>query len=203
MTAVVCAFFTVFTGGSGVTILALGGLLIEALRADGYRENFSLGLMTASGSLGLLFPPALPLILFGIVAMVPIADLFIGGLLPGILLLTLIALLGVREGKRTAVSRQSFNWQETWSAAWEAKWELMLPILVLVAIFGGFATKSLAYYALIDMLILSEMLMQTSVAQIFGENEDLVEKHDSLRKIASATIKKMQDEIGGQSSATT
>lgn len=140
VTAVVCAFFTVFTGGSGVTILALGGLLIEALRADGYRENFSLGLMTASGSLGLLFPPALPLILFAIVARVPIADLFIGGLLPGILLLTLIALLGVREGRRHAASRQPFKWKEMWSAAWEAKWELMLPILVLVAIFGGFAT---------------------------------------------------------------
>ena len=140
VTVVVCAFFTVFTGGSGVTILALGGLLIEALRADGYRENFSLGLLTASGSLGLLFPPALPLILFGIVAMVPIADLFIGGLLPGILLLLLMALLGVREGRRTQVNRQAFNWQETRSAAWEAKWELILPILVLVAIFGGFAT---------------------------------------------------------------
>ena len=83
MTAILCAFFTLLTGGSGVTILALGGLLLPALLADGYSERFSLGLLTAPGSLGLLFPPALPLILYGIVAEVPIGDLFIGGFLPG------------------------------------------------------------------------------------------------------------------------
>ena len=90
-TAVVCAmlsaFFTVFTGGSGVTILALGGLLLPALIKDGYREKFSLGLLTASGSLGLLLPPSLPLILYAIVAQIPVEDLFIGGILPGMLLL--------------------------------------------------------------------------------------------------------------------
>ena len=82
VTATLCAFFTTFTGGSGVTILALGGLLLPALVADGYRERFSLGLLTASGSLGLLFPPALPLILYGIVASVPLGDLFIGDSCP-------------------------------------------------------------------------------------------------------------------------
>src|SRR5207244_4862243 len=89
--AILCSFFTVFTGGSGVTILALGGVLFPALVRDGYRERFSLGLMTAAGSLGLLLPPALPLILYGVVAQIPIEDLFIGGILPGILLTTLIA----------------------------------------------------------------------------------------------------------------
>ena len=103
--AVVCAFFTVFTGGSGVTILALGGVLFAALSADGYRERFSLGLLTSSGSLGLLLPPALPLILFGIVAEVPIEDLFIGGIVPGLLLIALIGLWGVREGLRSATGR--------------------------------------------------------------------------------------------------
>ena len=83
VTAILCAFFTLLTGGSGVTILALGGLLLPALLADGYSEKFSLGLLTAAGSLGLLFPPSLPLILYGIVAEVPIGDLFIGGLLAG------------------------------------------------------------------------------------------------------------------------
>lgn len=97
VTATLCAFFTVFSGGSGVTILALGGLLLPALAADGYRERFSLGLITAAGSLGLLFPPALPLILYGIVAGVAIGDLFIGGLLPGLVMLLLLAVLGVRE----------------------------------------------------------------------------------------------------------
>ena len=103
--AVVCAFFTVFTGGSGVTILALGGVLFTALSADGYRERFSLGLLTASGSLGLLLPMALPLILFGIVAEVPIEDLFIGGIVPGLLLIALIALWGVREALRGGIGK--------------------------------------------------------------------------------------------------
>ncbi len=102
---VVCSFFTVFTGGSGVTILALGGVLFSALSADGYRERFSLGLLTASGSLGLLLPMALPLILFGIVAEVPIEDVFIGGIVPGLLLIGLIALWGVREGLRGGTGR--------------------------------------------------------------------------------------------------
>ena len=84
--AVLCSFFTVFTGGSGVTILALGGVLFPALIRDGYRERFALGLLTASGSLGLLLPPALPLILYAVVAQIPIEDIFIGGILPGILL---------------------------------------------------------------------------------------------------------------------
>ena len=103
--ATLCAFFTLFTGGSGVTILALGGLLLPALLKDGYRERFSMGLLTASGSLGLLFPLSVPLILYGIVAQsvaqagqeVAIEDLFIGGLLPGLLMLGLVSLLGVRE----------------------------------------------------------------------------------------------------------
>ena len=106
--AVLCSFFTVFTGGSGVTILALGGLLYPALVKDGYRERFSLGLLTASGSLGLLLPPALPLILYGIVAQMPMEDLFIAGILPGILLTTMVAAWGVREGIVTGAGRQAF-----------------------------------------------------------------------------------------------
>jgi tripartite ATP-independent transporter DctM subunit len=140
VTALLCAFFTVFTGGSGVTILALGGLLFQALQADQYRERFSLGLLTASGSLGLLFPPALPLILYGIVAQISIQDLFVGGLVPGVILVALIAAWGVREGLMTNARRQAFDLAEGARAIWHAKWELALPALVLVAIFGGFAT---------------------------------------------------------------
>jgi C4-dicarboxylate transporter, DctM subunit len=140
VTALICAFFTVFTGGSGVTILALGGLLLAALEADGYRERFSLGLLTSSGSLGLLFPPALPLILYGIVAQVPIEDLFIGGLLPGVLLVGLVVVWGLREGVRSGVRRQRFSAREAGVALWRGKWELAIPILVLVAIFSGAAT---------------------------------------------------------------
>jgi len=107
--AVVCAFFTAFTGGSGVTILALGALLLKALAEEGYRERFSLGLLTGCGSLGLLFPPALPLILYGIVAQIPIEDLFLGGLAPGFVLLALVAAWGMREGARGGARRTPFE----------------------------------------------------------------------------------------------
>ena len=164
--AVVCAFFTVFTGGSGVTILALGGVLFAALSADGYRERFSLGLLTSSGSLGLLLPPALPLILFGIVAEVPIEDLFIGGLVPGLLLIALIAAWGVREGLRSGAATSwipaSHDDLPAWAAklerlppgarrslavivemvraVWAGRWELLLPVVILGAFFSGYAT---------------------------------------------------------------
>ena len=153
--AVVCAFFTVFTGGSGVTILALGGVLFAALTADGYRERFSLGLLTSSGSLGLLLPPALPLILFGIVAEVPIEDLFIGGLIPGLLLIALIALWGVREGLRGGARRTRVSVPELGNAIWAAKLELLLPVVIVGAIFSGYATlvESAALAALYAFVI--------------------------------------------------
>ena len=153
--ATLCAFFTLFTGGSGVTILALGGLLLPALVREGYRERFSIGLLTASGSLGLLFPLSVPLILYGIVAQsVAIEDLFLGGLLPGLLMLGLIAALGVREAVRSGAKRTPFTTREAMSALWNAKWEVMLPVVVLSALLGGYATTSesaalAALYALI------------------------------------------------------
>ena len=131
--ATLCAFFTLFTGGSGVTILALGGLLLPALLKEGYRERFSIGLLTASGSLGLLFPLSVPLILYAIVAQnVAIEDLFIGGLLPGVLMLALLAGLGMREAVRTAPSTRRSTIGEAAAALWEAKWEMLLPVVVLV-----------------------------------------------------------------------
>ena len=139
--ATLCAFFTLFTGGSGVTILVLGGLLLPALMGDGYRERFSIGLLTASGSLGLLFPLSLPLMLYGIVSQkASIEDLFIGGLLPGLLMLGLLAMLGVREGLLTRAERRPFRLSEALWALWEAKWELFLPVFVLGAFLGGVAT---------------------------------------------------------------
>ena len=139
--ATLCAFFTLFTGGSGVTILVLGGLLLPTLVADGYRERFSIGLLTASGSLGLLFPLSLPLMLYGIVSQkAAIEDLFVGGLLPGIVMLALVAMLGVRESVRQQTQRTAFEPREAFASLWEAKWELFLPIFVLVTFFGGIAT---------------------------------------------------------------
>jgi tripartite ATP-independent transporter DctM subunit len=138
--AALCAFFTLFTGGSGVTILALGGLLLPGLLAEGYRERFSIGLLTASGSLGLLFPLSLPLMLYGIVAQgIAIEDLFIGGLVPGILMLGLLAAMGWREGVRSGAKRVPFTMREAGAALWEAKWELMLPVVILFVIIGGYA----------------------------------------------------------------
>ena len=139
--ATLCAFFTLFTGGSGVTILVLGGLLLPALLADGYRERFSIGLLTASGSLGLLFPLSLPLMLYGIVSQrAAIEDLFIGGILPGVLMLGLLGALGVREGAKVRAHRVPFRTGEAFAAIWEAKWELLLPVFVIGSFFSGLAT---------------------------------------------------------------
>jgi len=138
-----------------VTILALGGLLLPALLKDGYEERFSIGLLTASGSLGLLFPLSVPLILYGIVAQnVAIEDLFIGGLLPGLLMLGLLAALGIREAIVSKALRTPFRFGESVAALWEAKWELLLPVVVLYALLGGYVTMSetaaiAALYALI------------------------------------------------------
>lgn len=155
VTAIVCAFFTVFTGGSGVTILALGALLYQTLKADGYPEKFSLGLLTSSGSLGLLLPPALPLILYGIVAEQPIDRLFIGGILPGLLMIGLIAIWGVRVGIKSGAGRQAFDAKVARKALWNAKWELMLPAFLVISILGGFATpvESAALGALYALVV--------------------------------------------------
>ena len=137
--AVLCAFFTTFTGGSGVTILALGALLLQALAADRYPERFSLGLITSSGSLGLMFAPAVPLIFYGIVANVAIPELFRGGLIPGLLGVAATAVYGIVVGRRVG-RRQAFSLRAVAAALWAAKWELSLPVLVVVLLFSGWAT---------------------------------------------------------------
>ena len=172
--AVLCSFFTVFTGGSGVTILALGGVLFPALIRDGYREKFSLGLLTASGSLGLLLPPALPLILYAVVAQVPIEDIFIGGILPGILLTSMVAAWGVREGIVSGAGRYRFQATEAWRATWAAKWELAMPALVLVAMFSGLATAVeasalTAMYALVVQTVIHRDLTGRALLRAFSE----------------------------------
>ena len=173
--AVVCAFFTVFTGGSGVTILALGGLLLPALLQDGYRDRFSVGLLTASGSLGLLLPPAMPLILYAIVAETAPEELFIAGVLPGLLLIGLTAAWGMREGIISGAGRHAFNRQEAGRALWSAKWELALPLVVLVALFSGRATlvetSALAalYAAVITGVVHRDYPLWRGLRQAFAE----------------------------------
>lgn len=133
----VCAFFTTFTGASGVTILALGGLLLPVLLQNGYLEWFSVGLLTTTGSIGLLFLPSLPVILYGVVAHVPIPDLFKAGIVPGILMVAAVCLFGIHEGVRSKVPRPGFDPLEAVAALWESKWEILLPVVALVGIFGG------------------------------------------------------------------
>lgn len=148
VTTLVCAFFTSFTGASGATILALGGVLMPVLLAAKYSERDSLGLLTGAGSLGMLFPPCLPPILYAIIASSPgsgvsisIEEMFLGGFLPGMLLVGLTAAWGIFVGRRAgAGGRQKFNWAEARTATWGAKWELFVPVVALAALFGGFAT---------------------------------------------------------------
>jgi C4-dicarboxylate transporter DctM subunit len=146
VTVLACAFFTLFTGASGVTILALGGLLMPVLMGAGYSERSTLGLLTGSGGLGLLFPPSLPLILYAIVASlnkageVTIEKMFLGGLGPGLLLVTMAAGVGILLGPKDTARRPVFDRVEAGQAIWGAKWELLLPVVALVALFGGFAT---------------------------------------------------------------
>ncbi len=177
---VVCAFFTIFSGASGVTILALGGLLLPALLKDGYRDRFSVGLLTASGSLGLLLPPALPLILYAVVAEAPLEDLFVGGFLPGILLIGLVSAWGMREGVVTAAGRHAFSRAEVWPAVWAAKWELALPVVVLVSYFSGRATlveasALAALYAVVATgLVHRDFPLRRGLHEAFNESVILV-----------------------------
>ncbi|NNG45514.1 MAG: TRAP transporter large permease subunit [Deltaproteobacteria bacterium] len=140
VTVLVCTFFTTFTGASGVTIVALGGILLPALLAERYPEKFTLGLLTASGSLGLLFPPCLPVILYAVIGGIPVDKMFLGGVLPGILLVLLMGGWGVRTGILSGARRTPFSTSELGRAAWDAKWDILLPVIVLFGIFGGFAT---------------------------------------------------------------
>ena len=140
VTTLVCAFFTSFTGASGVTILALGGLLTPMLVAAQFREKDALGLVTGAGSLGLLFPPCLPLILYAMVAKIPMKDVFLGGIGPGTLMLAMAAVWGLIVGRRGTAMVQRLSWAEIRGAVWEAKWELLLPAVAFVALFSGFAT---------------------------------------------------------------
>jgi tripartite ATP-independent transporter DctM subunit len=135
-----CAFFTAFTGGSGVTILALGGLLMPILEGAQFSKRNALGLVTGAGSLGILLPPCMPVILYAIIAHVDIRQMFLGGLLPGVLLMAITAAWGTWSGGRNPTAPRHFDLGEARAALWAAKWELLLPVVSLAALFGGWAT---------------------------------------------------------------
>ena len=156
---VVCSVFTAFTGASGGTIFALGGLLFPAMLKDRYPEQFSLGLITTSGSLGLLFPPSLPLILFGVIAETRIDHLFLAGILPGLLMLLLLGAYSIKKGAATRGPRKPLPAGEMRRALRAAVWELPLPVIVLGGIYGGFfvvgeaAAVTALYVLLVEMCV--------------------------------------------------
>lgn len=174
MVVVVLAGFTAFTGGSGVTILALGGLVLPMLVEEGYGEGFGLGLVTSSGSLGLLFPPSLPVILYAVVAGASVENLFIAGLLPGLLMVVIVAAMGMFVGARKGAPRQPLRAGEAARAFWEAKWELAIPTLVVASVFTGFAT-------LVEAAALSLILAIVSQAAVF---RDLRLRHELPQVLA-------------------
>ncbi len=175
VTALVCAFFTSFTGASGVTILALGGLLMPVLLAARYSEKSALGLLTGAGSLGLLFPPCLPLILYAIVARVAIEKMFLGGILPGVLLVALTAWLGVRQGPKIPEMNTHFDKREAGRAIWDARWELLLPVVALASLFGGFATPVEAaaltalYAFCIETFVYRDLKIKSDIPRVMTE----------------------------------
>jgi C4-dicarboxylate transporter DctM subunit len=161
---VACAFFTAFTGASGVTIIALGGLLFPILQREGFRENFSLGLLTSGGSLGLLFPPSLPVILYGIIAQVDVDKLFNAALLPGMLLVAFMAAYSAFAALTTPeVQRHRFELGELVAATRAAAWELPLPVIILTGIYGGFLTANEAATVTVVIVLMVECLLYRDV----------------------------------------
>jgi tripartite ATP-independent transporter DctM subunit len=169
-----------FTGASGVTILALGGLLLPVLLAAGYKERDALGLLTSAGSLGLLFPPCLPLILYAVVATavgaeVTMMKIFLGGVLPGVLLVVLTTWWGVRQGPKVAADAGSFNLGEAGRAIAAAKWELLMPVVALVSLFGGFATPVEAaavtalYAFVVECFVYRDLKLGKDVARVMTD----------------------------------
>ena len=185
---IACAFFTAFTGASGVTIVALGALLYPALTEAGYRDKFSLGLVTSSGSLGLLLPPSLPLILYGIIAQqmnigknVAINDLFLAGIFPALLMVLMLSLWGLWENRRNPIPCEPFSSKKAVAALRESIWEIPLPFFVLGGIYGGFfaiseaAAVTAMYVMVVEVFIYKEIkisrlpsIMRESMVMVGG-----------------------------------
>lgn len=177
---VTCAVFTAFTGASGITIIALGGLLYPVLIQETYPERFSLGLVTVSGSLGLLFAPSLPLILYGLVARTSVDQLFIAGLLPGILLVVMLSAYSIYRGKVSTVPRTPFRARTLGRAAWDAAFEIPLPVIILGGIYGGYFTAAEAaaitafYVLVVEVFVYRDLKLKADVPRIMRESMILV-----------------------------
>ncbi|MBW1704548.1 MAG: TRAP transporter large permease subunit [Deltaproteobacteria bacterium] len=175
-----CAFFTAITGATGITIIALGGLLFPALISEKYEENFSLGLMTTSGSLGLHFPPSLPIILYGFVSGTSIEKLFMAGVLPGILMVGVPCLFSVYMGRKWKLERPPFSRREFLSALKEAAWELPIPLLIIFGIYSGFSTATeaaaltVAYVLFVKIFIFNELSLARDIPRVMKESMKMV-----------------------------
>ena len=175
-----CAFFTAFSGASGVTILALGGLLYPMLQQAGYPQRFSLGLLTSSGSLGLLFPPSLPILLYGIVAGVSIDQVFMAGIVPGLLLMLILAIYCLRTGIRAGVPRLRFSRGDLAVAMRQGVWDLLLPVGIIGGIVGGIVTVTesaaltACYVLLLETVVHRNIRTRQALLAAFTETSVLV-----------------------------
>ena len=171
-----CTLFTSFTGASGIAILALGGLLLPLLRDTGYPEKSALALVTGGGLPGTILLPALPLILYAIVAKVSIEEMFLGGLLPVVLMFSLVLAWGIRQRPRhRKVNTDTFNLQRLLHALWEAKWEMAVPVIPVIALFTGLATPLEAaavtafYVLIITTLINHDLSIRRDLPRVMAE----------------------------------
>ena len=178
-----CAFFTALTGASGVTIVAIGAVLYPILRQSYYNENFTLGLLTTSGSLGLLFPPSLPVILYGVVNQIDIRDIFKAALVPGILLIIGLSLyafchqLIIANGVKKPENRTApFSWDRVKITFWEGIWDWPIVGIIILGVYGGFVTIAevsalvLIYVIIVECFILKEVSFVRKLPQIMIES---------------------------------
>jgi len=175
-----CAIFTAFTGASGVTIIALGGLLYPVLQEEKYPEKFNLGILTVSGNLGLLFPPSLPIIIYGLVAGTSIDKLFIAGLIPGLLMIFLLSIYSVGRMRKVQTKTDPFSWKNAWIAVKNAAWEIPLPFIILVGIYGGFFTATEAaavtafYVLIVEVFIYKDVSLTKGLPKVMRDSMILV-----------------------------
>ncbi len=174
-----CSVFTALTGASGVTIIALGGILYPMLKQEKYSEMFNLGLITSSGSLGVLFPPSLPLIVYALIAGVSVDKLFIAGLLPGLVTIIFLSIYSVVKGAQEEVIREPFSWKKALVALKNAGWEIPLPIIILGGIYGGYFTAAeaaaiTAFYVFVVEIFIYRDIKLTHLPHIMKESMVLV-----------------------------
>jgi tripartite ATP-independent transporter DctM subunit len=200
VTLLTCSFFTAFTGASGVTILALGGMLYPVLLKEKYPDKFSLGLVTASGNIGLLFPPSLAVILYGIIAQVSIDKLYLAGIIPGILLIVILSAYSIRIGAVKKVPKVPFLWSKVFSAAKAAAWEIPLPIIIIGGIYSGrFTTTEAAavtafYVFIVEVFVYRDLHLVRDIPRVIKESMMLVGATISILGIAFALTNYLVDQ---------